>query len=249
MNIMQRIIELERRLERVEANRGASLRYGTITESNTGGSARVQLHDGEEMVSRAVRTLHRRTLKDKDQCLPDLGEQVAVLFAGQGMEEGCVLGAVYSGQDASPGEEQPMQFYRFEDGTVIFYDRVNHKFYADIKGDADVKILKNATVFVDENASVKVKGTADVQVEKDATIRSSQRLILEGMAGVRMRGPSIIFEGIDGKPCQAEINADLKVKGLVDHKGNLIQFGNQDVSGNIAASGSITGNPVHGCDH
>lgn len=241
MDILQQIIRLERRLSALEANRGSSLRFGTVTESNVAGSARVQLHDGDDMVSHPVRTLHRRTLKDQDQCLPDVGEQVAVLFSGQGLEEGCILGATYSQQDAAPGQDQPMQFYRFEDGTVISYDRTKHKFYADIKGDADITVKEKATI--------RVKGEVLVEAEKDATVRSMQRLILEGHAGVWMRGPSVVFEGIDGKPCQAAINADLFIKGLVDHRGNLIQSGDQSVDGNINASGLVRGNPVEGCKH
>lgn len=249
MDIMQRIVELERRLARVEANRGASLRFGTITESNTVGSARVELHDGDGMVSYPVRTLHKRTLKDQDQCLPDLGEHVAVLFAGQGMEEGCVLGAMYSRKDAAPGQDQPVQFYRFEDGTVISYDRVNHKFFADIKGEADITVKENATVTVKKNATVKVEGKVLVEADKDVTVKSKQRLILEGHAGVWMRGPTIVFEGIEGEACEAAINANLRIKGLVDHRGNLIQSGNQNVDGSIQASGLVQGNPVEGCRH
>ncbi len=262
MNIMQRIIDLERRLERVEANRGASLRFGTVTESNTVGSARVQLHDGDDMVSYPVRTLHRRTLKDQDQCLPDLKEHVAVLFAGQGMEEGCVLGAVYSKADEAPGQEQPMQFYRFEDGTVISYDRVNHKFFADIKGEADITVDKNAKILIKGDLEAKVQGETLLEGQKDVTLRSLQMLYLEGAAGIRMRAPSLLFEGWQGSgACKARIKADVYVEGLVDHLGRKVHSGdsqqtgnqtlngNSQVNGNVNASGAVQGNPVIGCNH
>ncbi len=261
MDIMQRIVELERRLARVEANRGASLRFGTITESNTVGSARVQLHDGDGMVSYPVRTLHKRTLKDQDQCLPDLGEQVAVLFAGQGMEEGCVLGATYSRKDEAPGQDQPMQFYRFEDGTVISYDRVNHKYFADIKGEADITVEKNVRILAKSDLEAKVQGTTVIEGEKDVTLCSQQTLYLTGRAGIRMRTPALYFDGWQGGACVARIKADIYTEGLVDHlgrkvhsgdtehAGNLNQTGNQTVGGDIRASGLVQGNPVEGCRH
>lgn len=262
MDLLQHIINLERRIAALEANRGASLRFGTVTEASPNGSARVQLHDGGGMVSQPLRTLHRRTLKDKDQCLPDVGEQVAVLFSGQGLEQGCVLGAVYSQKDAAPGQEQPMQFYRFEDGTVISYDRANHKFFADIKGEADITVKEDARVTLLKNGYVAVQGEAKVQVTQNATVSSGQMLVLEGAAGVRMRGPSIRFEGLEkGVRCKAAIDADLFLKGAFEHEGNLTQTGNQNISGNqqlggnlnaggdISASGAITGNPVYGCRH
>ncbi|GAB7080882.1 phage baseplate assembly protein V [Megalodesulfovibrio paquesii] len=260
-DLIQRLVDLERRLARVEANRGASLRYGTVTESNSVGSARVQLHDGDGMVSFPVRTLHRRTLKDQDQCLPDLGEQVAVLFAGQGMEEGCVLGAVYSQQDQAPGQEQPVQFYQFEDGTVISYDRVQHRYFADIKGAADITILQDATVTIKEDATVTVEGQTTLHGREDVLVRSEARLILEGRGGIWLRAPGVVLEGLDGEVCQTTLHTDLYLRGLLDHRGDvvregdvthqggLVQTGNQDVTGTITASGEIHGAPVTGCEH
>lgn len=120
---------LERRIGALEANRGASLRFGTVTEvTASDGSARVQLPDGGDMVSLPLRLLQKRTLKDKMQCFPDAGEQVAVLFSGQGLEQGVVLGAVYSKADASPDRPAQMDSTIYEDGAIIEYDRKEHEY-------------------------------------------------------------------------------------------------------------------------
>lgn len=271
MDLVTKVIELERRLAMVEANRGASLRFGTVTESNAAGSARVELHDGDGMVSRAVRTLQRRTLKDQDQCLPDLGEQVAVLFAGQGMEEGCILGAVYSGNDPAPGQAQPMEYYRFADGTVLSYDREAHKLYRLVKGEVDITVEKDVKVVIQGNASVTVQGEADVQVAGDASIHTNghgslaadKTLTLTGRKGVSLYGPSIRWRNLDGsaETCRVNMEADVYHTGLMDHKGfteqrgnvsmkgDMEQSGSQSVSGNINAGGTVTGHPVRGCRH
>lgn len=248
MSLLQNIAQLERRVSMLEANRGSSLRFGTVTESNAQGSARVKLHDGENMVSMPVRTLHRRTLKDQDFCLPDLGEQVAVLFEGQGLEEGCILGAIYSDKDSAPDEEQHMEYYRFSDGTTIFYDREKHKFYAFIKGEAEIEI--------DKEALVKIKGEANFIVDENASIQSKKKLKLQGDDGISLRGPSIDWDGLEGQgDCEVEIKGkithkgDLKRIGHESLEGDLSQTGNQNLKGNISATGKISGNPVEGCRH
>ena len=103
---------LERRIAALEANRGASLRFGKVV-GVTGGAARVQLADGQDMVSAPLPTLQRRVLKDQEIKLPDDGEPVACLFAGQGMEAGVVLGAVYSKATPDPEQERQVEFSRF----------------------------------------------------------------------------------------------------------------------------------------
>ena len=75
----------ERRIASLESNRGASLRFGTVTGVDTAtGTARVQLPDGDGMVTMPLRVLGRRTLKDKAQALPDIGEPVAACSPGKG---------------------------------------------------------------------------------------------------------------------------------------------------------------------
>lgn len=83
---------LERRVSALEARQPASLRFGRVTEID-GGKCRVQLRDGQDVVTRKISTVQRRVLKDQDICMPDIGEPVACLVSGQGEEEGVVLGA------------------------------------------------------------------------------------------------------------------------------------------------------------
>ena len=240
-NVMEKVVDMERRITKQESNRGSSLRYAEVTEVDKKGHARVRLLDGDEMVTLPLRTLQRRTLKDKDQRFPDVGEHVACLFAGQGFESGVILGAMYSDKITAPDEDAHYGFYRYEDGTTIYYDREKHKYIADVKGDIELTCEKSVKATVEEDVSVEAKG--------DVTVSAEGRLILEGGAGIVMRGPSIRFEGYKGGACKAHIEADIHIKGLVDHLGNRIQTGNEQVSGNITASGVISGNPVYGCNH
>ncbi|MFQ8887757.1 MAG: phage baseplate assembly protein V [Bilophila wadsworthia] len=130
----------ERRIASLESNRGASLRFGTVTGVDTAtGTARVQLPDGDGMVTMPLRVLGRRTLKDKAQALPDIGEPVACLFSGQGLEQGVILGAHYTAKTPSPNQEAQVDYVRYEDGTELWYDRKGHKLTAKVMGDADIE--------------------------------------------------------------------------------------------------------------
>lgn len=253
MNFMEQLTSMERRLKVLEANRGASLRYCEVTGVDKAGNIRVKLLDGDKMVSQPLRSLQKRTLKDKDQCFPDIGEHVACLFAGQGFESGVILGPMYSDKNQSPNQPIHYDYKQYEDGTVIYYDRKNHKYIAMIKGDIEITCTMSVTVQADGNIMAISK--------QNITAKAEQMLVLEGNAGVKMRGPSITFEGISGKGCEATINANLSLKGEMKHvgnhtqqgnrthQGNLSQQGNQAVGGSISASGKITGSPVIGCPH
>ncbi|MCL2458900.1 MAG: phage baseplate assembly protein V [Desulfobulbus sp.] len=138
---------LERRLKALEQNRGAVLRWGTVTEvDEKAGSARVKINDADGIVTMPLRVLQRRTLKDQEQSLPDIGEQAACLFAGQGFEQGLVLGASYSDKDPSPGRPPHVWYRKFEDGTELEYDRQAHKLTINVSGAIDIKASGAITI-------------------------------------------------------------------------------------------------------
>lgn len=126
---------LERRVAALEAASPASLRFGRVTEicsGEKGGKVRVQLRDGQSMVSHTISTLQKRVLKDQDIEMPDIGEPVACLFSGQGHEEGVVLGAYYNKRERDPGQPPAHDYKRYVDGTQMHYDREAHEFILDV---------------------------------------------------------------------------------------------------------------------
>ena len=172
--------DLDRRLKALENNRGAVLRWGTVTETDAAkGSARVRIGDADGLVSAPLRVLQQRTLKDKHQELPDIGEQVCCLFAGQGFEEGIVLGAIYSGKDASPGRPPHVWYRKFEDGTELEYDREAHVLKADVKGRAEAKTEKDIKV----EAGTEITGKAGTKIDVTAGV------------SVFLTAPDIFFNG------------------------------------------------------
>lgn len=208
---------LERRVSALEANRGASLRFGTVTGVDAGdGSARVQLEDGDGMVSAPLRVLQRRSLKDKAQCLPDLGEPVACLFAGQGMEAGVVLGAHYSQQTPAPGQTATHDYAVYEDGTEVWYDRKAHKLIA------------------------KVKGDADIETDGRITATAKKEIRVESAVDITLKAPTITLAGLlrvtdkDGQPGSGELLGDYVIRqGGLDVPDDDVTAGSVSVRGHI----------------
>lgn len=154
---------LERRVAALEASQTASLRFGRVTGVK-GGKCRVQFQDGQGMNSFELSTIQKRTLKDKDICMPDVGEPVACLFSGQGCEQGVCLGAYYNEREADPEQPAHMDYKKYEDGTEIWYDRESHRLVAKVQGDCEVEAEKTIKATCREEA--------EIHSEKEIKIRA-----------------------------------------------------------------------------
>ena len=220
---------LERRLKALENNRGAILRWGTVTEVDAAnGSARVKIGDADGLVSAPLRVLQQRTLKDKHQELPDIGEQVCCLFAGQGFEQGIVLGAVYSGKDASPGRPPHVWYRKFEDGTELEYDREKHALVADVKG----------------SANLEADGPVIVHAKKEAALVSETSVLLKAPA-IHLAG-QMTMTGAGGQAGRGDMYGTYRIfEGNVMAKGDVLARGDVMSLGDIAAQGVSLTNHVH----
>ena len=102
------------------------LRFGIVTNiDELKVQARVQFNDSDGMVSYWLAVLQAKTYKDKFYVLPDIGEQVVCLM-DKNIEEGVILGAVYSGIDECPVISKDKVKIIFQDGAEFEYDRKEH---------------------------------------------------------------------------------------------------------------------------
>ena len=168
-----------------------------------------------------------------------MGEQVVCLFAGQGFEQGVVLGAVYSDKDPSPGHEPQVFYRRFEDGTEIQYDRKSHRLTGTVKGWVDMEVEKDVDIRVLQKVTIDAKD--------DVLIKSAKTITLEGAASIILRTPSLIIQGIQGA-CNAVMTAAFNLVGQFTHQGDYGQTGSHTLSGDVTAGGTVTdagGNTNH----
>lgn len=159
---------------------------------------RVELRDTvtASLVTDWLPVLCPRACGDLAYDLPDVGDQVLCLFLGYGLEQGFVLGAMYGKADPPVSSDDICQ-RRFQDGTVLEYDRAAHKLTAQVRG--DVAVTATGSVQVD------VTGAAGVSSATGLTL-SAPAMQLGGAGGgttqaamrgtFRLTGGDIIVEGI-----------------------------------------------------
>lgn len=191
-----------RRLEALEGNRGASLRFAVVSSVQPErGTVRVLLEDGDGMVSYPMQVLFPRAGKDTVQDMPDVGDRVAVLFAGSGLEAGVVLGGYYSEANTAPGKDSDVHYRKFSDGTEIVYDRKKHKLSASVQGDIDCT----------------VRGSAN--------IAAKGAVMLESSAGITIRAPVILLSGAIASEGHGGGAGTVSIQGTVDSTGDMTAEG------------------------
>lgn len=241
--MLAKLAELERRVSELESNRGASFRFAEVASvDEKTGTARVKLPDGDDLVSMPLRVSQRRTLKDQSQELPDVGEHVACIFTGQGLEDGAIMGAVYSEKDGSPGRPSHCWYNKFEDGTEIEYDRKTHKLTAKVKGSVEVESEKE----------VKVKTDTEVEVvaATEVKVKAATQVTIEGANQINLATPALSIGGLEGGSCKATMRVDIHHIGQYLHQGDYLhngnnsQTGSHNLTGSLAAGGDVTAKTV-----
>ena len=166
--------DIEARMNRLEEMIRHLFRVGSVVSTDPdAGTARVQLADADGLVSHDLPVAQRQTLKNKDYAMPDVGEHVLCLFLPFGIEQGFVLGSIYSQADATPVADQDKRHVEFEDGTWLQYDRKAHCLAGVIKsGSAKLLIEGQAVVEARQGAVVKSDGVIQVDAGDHAEIRS-----------------------------------------------------------------------------
>lgn len=107
----------------------------------------------QSLVSAWLPVLCPRASGDLVYDLPDVGDQVLCLFLPYGLEQGFVVGAMY-GKASPPVSSGDKWHRRFQDGTVLEYDRAAHKLTAQVQGDVAVTATGSVQANVTDGVSV-----------------------------------------------------------------------------------------------
>lgn len=168
----------EARMDRIEEMIRHLVRVGTVVSTDpAAGTVRVQLGDADNLVSYDLPVMQRQTLKNKDYSMPDVGEHVVCAFLPFGVEQGFLLGSIFSRADATPVADQDKRHVEFEDGTWLQYDRKAHCLSGVVKsGSVHLLIEGNARIEARQGAVVKSDGVIQVDAGDHAEIRSRNPL-------------------------------------------------------------------------
>ncbi|EIC0887631.1 phage baseplate assembly protein V [Salmonella enterica subsp. enterica serovar Mikawasima] len=146
--------------------------------------ARVRLPDHDNLRTWWLDVMQSNTYKNKDYCMPDVGEQVKVLMTPDGVE-GVILGAVYSGKDEPVISDPDKRRTDFADGTFVEYDRKHNAMaiggaiktltittHSDITLQTDTQV----TVIAQNSATVRTN-TATIDAANSATVKTKKATI------------------------------------------------------------------------
>lgn len=187
-----------------------TLQYGTVAAVDEQTMrVRVRLPELVNLRTGWLQVLTRKSLRDKDYWLPDLGEHVAVLLDANG-EGGVVLGAFFSGPDAVPVASRDKWHRRFDDAAELEYDRASHTLT--VRGGIQQVIVEvGATILL--KAGTKV--TLDVpEAECTGNLRVLGKLTYQGG-----------MAGSGGSGVVATIQGDVDVTGHINATGRIMDGG------------------------
>lgn len=124
--------------------------------------ARVTFPEEGDLESGWLEVLVRDALDDREQGLPSVGAQVAVLL-DEREESGCVLGALYSAKDTAPAPQSvDVRRWTMKDGARFEYDRSEHRFAVDLPEGSNIEVVVGG---------VKVTAAADVELLPDGLLK------------------------------------------------------------------------------
>lgn len=126
--------------------------------------ARVVFPDKDNMVSGWLSVVQRNTYGHKSKEMPKKGEQVCCL-TDEHLEEGEILGGIYSDEDPPPTDKAKGFYRQFEDGSIIEYDEESKKLTAVLVGEAEITATKITATAPEViiNGDVKVYGKVYAQ--------------------------------------------------------------------------------------
>jgi len=177
------------------------LRFGNITEVDPAkGYARVTFTD-DGIVSDWLQFVVMGAIKDNFSHTFSINEQVACIM-DENSEEGVIIGAIFN--DKTPPNNAGDGIFRvkFDDNSVIEYDRNSHEYTLDIKG----KINITAQTEVNINAvNANITATAMAKIQAPA---------IELTGAVAISG-ALTVGGTITAPGGGAISGDMKVTGDV----------------------------------
>ncbi|MGG6032120.1 phage baseplate assembly protein V [Salmonella enterica] len=190
--------------------------------------ARVRLPDHDNLRTWWLDIMQNNTYKNKDYCMPDVGEQVKVLMTPDGVE-GVILGAVYSGKDTPVISDPDRRRTDFADGTFVEYDRKNN---AMAIGGA----IKTLTITTHSDITLQTDTQVTVIAQNSATVKTQDATIDAGNSATVKTQKATINSPETEITGNTTIKKDLLVEGSITGKSGMSISGG---SGGVAAT--ITG--------
>lgn len=108
---------------------------------------------------------------------PEIGEQVLILSPGGDFSQGFVLPAIYQNDYPQPATDPNLSKVSFSDGSLIEYDRENHRFTVAIANTgAEVRLISagKITLAADSDLTIEAGGQIDIEASGNLNLKGAQ---------------------------------------------------------------------------
>jgi len=160
--------------------------------------------------------LTNRASNDVNWQALEIDEQVMVFSPCGDTAQGVVLGSVYQQtqhqlvSDIAVEDRQNIHRIKYQDGTVIEYDRAKHKLKADVNGDVEMNVNGFDDSEAKGNLQVTVKENADVNVGKNMTAIVTENVVITAGKSASVTASDNIE--IKAKAIVLDASADITIK-------------------------------------
>lgn len=171
------------------------------------GFCRVRFDDLDGLESAWLPVIHPKTQNDKVVWTLDVGEHVACVM-DRNMEDGCILGAMYSEVDLAPVDKSEKFCVQFRDGGAFEYDYLS----------GAMNVVCKGAVNLCAEGPVTVQASSVLLDTPSVTCTGS--LVVQGM--LTYQGG---MSGAGGNGSAAVIQGDISVQGSVRVSGSIMDAG------------------------
>jgi phage baseplate assembly protein gpV len=174
------------------------LHQGQVSERDVkSASARVAMDDFGGQVSGKLQVLFPAIGGWNMFYTPKEGDHVVMSRLPNGVQEGYILGKVYTARKMPQGGEPNIILLVSDNGkNVVRFDA--DKGTLDLICDQDCSLkANNLSIEVKEHASIKAN-TASVEAEESAAVKAKE-ILVEGGGKVTVKSPEVIVDGADAK--------------------------------------------------
>lgn len=181
-------------------------------------TARVVFDDEDSAVTYDLPVMQRNTFSNLDYQMPEVGEDVLVLFLGPGQEDGVIVGSFYAGEVTPPESNSDRRTVVFKDGTRICYDRAAHTLTVTIAGTEIVFDQQTGSITAPDSVTVNCT-TATIHASKSVTIDAPDTFftgnitvqgLITGQGGFTVTGGGGVVAN-----CDIQLNGTLTATGDV----------------------------------
>lgn len=168
-----------------DKSQAALLKFGTVASVTDAGRVCVRFDDLDGMVSQPLPVVVARAKRDKAHHAPDVGAQVACVV-DENIEDGIVLGEVYSSADPPATANPALWYWKMADGSEFEFDRDSGR----------LRIYTSSDITVETAAAATVKAATAITLDAPMVKVTQDLEIGGGIAQGGGKGGKASFKGL-----------------------------------------------------